>query len=360
MYGPPEIAKRYSKAGAAKTKLPLSKMLILSFFAGAFIAFGAFGSQVASADAGTAASVGKLMGALVFPVGLLMVIMAGAELFTGNNLIIISVLDRKATLAGMLRNWVVVYMGNFLGSVFVAAMLTFSHAYSAFGGAVAQTAVATAQTKVTLTFPDAFLRGILCNILVCIAVWVSFSAEDVAGKIIGLFMPILLFVVSGYEHCVANMYFIPAGMFVSAEYGIDANITWSGFLLGNLLPVTLGNMIGGVGIVGLGYFFSYLYNTAEEPKPAPAPEQIAPAPILERDQKPLNNFTEPQQDMTMLGLISEDRASLPNPLPMTSPEIHKEEDYHTIEVTLNGSMVRIQNDADSALLRQTLRLLRGL
>ncbi len=368
MYGPPEIAKRYSKAGAAKTRTPVPKMLILSFFAGAFIAFGAFGSQVASAQAG-AASVSKLLGAMVFPVGLLMVIMAGAELFTGNNLILISVLDRKATVGGMLKNWAIVYLGNLLGSVFVAALLTFSHAYSLFDGAVAQSAVSTAQSKVLLSFPDAFFKGILCNILVCVAVWISFSAEDVAGKIIGLYMPILLFVLSGYEHSVANMYFIPAGMFVSAEYGIEANITWFGFLIGNLLPVTLGNIVGGAGIVGLGYFFSYLQGTGGEekaPKAAPVIEQRPepekePEKEPERIHKPLVHYAEPQQDMVMLDILPESRAQLSSPLPVeAAPEIRKDEDTHTIEVTLNGSMVRIQNDADSALLRQTLRLLRGL
>ncbi len=259
MYGPSEIAKRYSEAGAAKTKLPGIKMLVLAVFAGMYIAFGAFGSQVASVDAG-GASVGKFLGAAVFPVGLLMVIMAGAELFTGNSLIIISVLDKKATAKGMLKNWGIVYLGNFLGGILVAALLTYGHAFSLFDGKLAETAVAAAQNKVLLSAQDAFLKGILCNILVCLAVWISFSAEDAAGKITGLYLPIMLFVLSGYEHCVANMYFIPAGILVSGEYGIAADsLTWQGFFLHNLLPVTLGNIAGGV-CLGLGYFFVYLYH----------------------------------------------------------------------------------------------------
>ena len=263
MYGPAEIAKRYSDAGAGKTKLAIPKMFILAILAGMFIAFGAFGSQVAGTDVAGGASVGRLMSAVVFPVGLLMVIMAGAELFTGNNLIIISVLDKKTTVRGLLKNWIIVYLGNFVGSILVAAALTFSHAYSLYGGALAEAAVTTAQNKVLLTFPEALLKGILCNILVCIAVWISFSAEDVAGKILGLYLPIMLFVTSGFEHSVANMYFIPAGLFISGEYGIAAtSLTWSGFLLNNLLPVTLGNMIGGVGLVGLGYYFVYLHGKA--------------------------------------------------------------------------------------------------
>ncbi|MDE6015830.1 MAG: formate/nitrite transporter family protein [Acetatifactor sp.] len=261
MYTPSEIAKRYSEAGAAKTRISIMKTFTLAVFAGIFIAFGAYGSQVAAFNAGSE-SFGKFLSALVFPVGLLMVIMAGAELFTGNSLIIISVLNKKTTIKRLFRNWGIVYLGNFAGSVLVAFLLTYSHAYSVFDGRLAQVVVTTAQNKVLLSFQDAFLRGILCNILVCLSVWVSFAAEDVAGKILGLYLPIMLFVVSGYEHCVANMYFIPAGMLVSAEYGISADsLTWSGFLTNNLLPVTLGNILGGACIVGAGYFYIYLHHT---------------------------------------------------------------------------------------------------
>lgn len=262
MYGPSEIAKRYSEAGAAKTRLAASKMIILAVFAGMFIAFGAFASQVVSSDVGAGDSLAKFLSAVVFPIGLFMVIIAGAELFTGNSLIIISVLDGKATVKGMLRNWGIVYLGNLAGSILVAVVVTYSHAYSLFGGKLAEAAVTTAQNKVLLSFQDAFLKGVLCNILVCIAVWVSFSAEEAAGKIMGLYLPIMLFVLSGFEHSVANMYFIPAGILVSAEYGISSDVlSWSGFLLKNLLPVTLGNMLGGACIVGAGYFFVYLHHT---------------------------------------------------------------------------------------------------
>lgn len=261
MYTPSEIAKRYSDAGAAKTRSSIVKTFILAVFAGIFIAFGAYGSQVAAFNAGSE-SLGKFLSALVFPVGLLMVIIAGAELFTGNSLIIISVLNRKTTVKGLLRNWGIVYLGNFAGSIFIALLLTYSHAYSVFDGKLAKAVVTTAQNKVLLSFQDAFLRGILCNILVCLSVWISFAAEDVAGKILGLYLPIMLFVVSGYEHCVANMYFIPAGLFASREYGISADsLTWSQFLIHNLLPVTLGNILGGACIVGIGYFYVYLHHT---------------------------------------------------------------------------------------------------
>ena len=264
MHTPGEIAERYKKAGAAKTKLPVGKMFVLAIFAGIFIALGAFGSQVAGVSAGSA-SLGKFLSALVFPVGLLMVIMAGAELFTGNSLLVIPVLSKEAKVSGMLKNWVVVYIGNLAGSIFVAAILTYSHSYNLFDNALAASVVGTAVSKTSLSFSDALLRGILCNILVCISVWISFSAEDVAGKIIGLFLPIMLFVISGYEHCVANMYFIPAGILASKEYasviegaGNIEGLTWGTFFVKNLLPVTIGNLIGGACIVGAGYFFVYL------------------------------------------------------------------------------------------------------
>lgn len=264
MYSPAEIAERYKKAGAKKTELPVAKMFVLALFAGIFIAFGAFGSQVAGAVIDSP-SLGKFLSALVFPVGLMMVIMAGAELFTGNSLLVIPVLAKEATVKGMLKNWVVVYIGNLLGSIFVAALLTYSHSYNLFDQAVATSVVNTAASKVALSFSDAFMRGILCNILVCISVWISFSAEDVAGKIIGLFLPIMLFVISGYEHCVANMYFIPAGILASGEYGIDANnLSWGTFFVNNLIPVTLGNLVGGACVVGMGYYFVYL---SKEKKP---------------------------------------------------------------------------------------------
>ena len=349
MYGPAEIAKRYSEAGAAKTRLAMPKAVILSTFAGMFIAFGAFGSQMVGLNGGSD-PLAKLAGAAVFPVGLLMVLMAGAELFTGNSLIIISVLDGKATVKGMLRNWVIVYIGNFIGSIFVAVMLTYSHAYSQFGGQLAESVVATAQNKVLLSYPDALLRGILCNILVCIAVWISFSAEDVAGKILGLYLPIMLFVASGYEHSVANMYFIPAGILTSMEYGIEANaaLTWQGFLVHNLLPVTVGNVIGGVCVVGLGYFFAYLHRK-EAPKAAPAPRA---------EEKKLIDLAEAQKNVAAFDIYSPNAAPLAEFSPY-APEAH-EDDSHAIDIALNGAKIHVGNDAEPVLLAQTIRLIKGL
>ncbi len=266
MYTPAEIANRYAEVGAAKTKLSIAKMLILGIFAGIFIALGAVGSQVVAV--GLDKALGRFLGALVFPVGLMMVLVAGAELFTGNNLIFLSVLSRKATFAGMLRNWFFVYIGNFIGSLLVAFVLPACHGFSMYDGTaelkgkLAETVVSTANAKAGLSFGDAFLRGILCNFLVCIAVWVSFAAKDLAGKILGLVLPIMLFVLSGYEHSVANMYFVPAGIFTAQFYGLSANApTWGAFLLGNLLPVTLGNIVGGCLLVAGGYYLVYIHGT---------------------------------------------------------------------------------------------------
>ena len=266
MNSPAEIANNYIKTGCGKIALPLSKMLVLSILAGAYIAFGAVGSQVAAVTV-ESASMAKFAGALVFPVGLMLVLCAGSELFTGNCLLVIPVLEKKATLLGMLKSWLVVYVGNAIGGILVAAACVYGHVFSLFDGKLAQSAVATATAKVALPFGDAVIKGILCNILVCLAVWVAFAAKELAGKIIGLFLPVMLFVLSGYEHSIANTYFIPAGIFGSAEYGIAAEgLNWGTCLVNNLLPVTIGNIIGGSLIVGCGYWFCYLWNAGGEKK----------------------------------------------------------------------------------------------
>ena len=211
MNSPKEIAQNYIAIGAAKTKLPVSKMLWLGILAGMFIAIAGVAATVASAT--LTGSVGKLLGAAVFPGGLAMVLIAGSELFTGNTMIILPVCCKQATWGGMLKNWVVVYIGNFIGSLLIAAMVVYGHTFGLFGSAVGGAAINTAVAKVTLTFGDAFIRAILCNFLVCIAVWMSFAAKDVVGKIVGLFFPIMIFVLVGWEHSIANMYFIGAGLF---------------------------------------------------------------------------------------------------------------------------------------------------
>jgi len=280
MNSPKEIAQYYVTAGVAKTKLSIVKMLLMGIMAGMFVALAGVGSTVAYATVADSpiVSLGRLLSSMIFPAALVMVLLAGSELFTGNTLIIIPVLEREIKLRAMLKNWLFVYTGNFIGSIFVAALTAYGGTYSLFGNGVAVTAINTAVLKVSLSFADALFRGILCNFLVCIAVWISLAAKDVAGKIIGLFMPIMLFVLSAYEHSIANMYYITTGLFavttpvyrdiyvsVHGEAGLDA-LTWAAMFTRNIIPVTLGNIIGGTVIVGMTYWFLYLYDEKKAAK----------------------------------------------------------------------------------------------
>jgi len=257
MNSPAEIAKIYSGVGSNKATMPFAKLFVLSIFAGAFIALGALGSAIASCGVQPAA-VSRLLSAIIFPVGLVMVVVAGSELFTGNCLIILSVLDKKASTLGLIRNLVIVWLGNFVGAMLIVLLSTYGHVYSLYDGALAAATVKTATAKVNLTFTECLLKGILCNIMVCIAVWMTFAPKQISGKILAAFLPIIVFVLCGFEHCVANFYFIPAGIFASMEYGISApDLTWGAFLIKNEIAVTLGNIIGGF-MVGIGYWFVYL------------------------------------------------------------------------------------------------------
>lgn len=257
MNAPKEVAENYVNIGVGKTKLKTARMFVLGLLAGMFIAFAGIAGTTASSTIENA-SVAKLVSAAVFPGGLAMVLLAGSELFTGNCLLVIPLLEKKVTFPAVLRSWVFVYLGNFVGGVLVAALVVYAHLGTLFGGALGESIVSTAVAKVSLSFGDALLRGILCNILVCIAVWISFAAKSVGGKIVGLYFPVMFFVLCGFEHCVANMYYISAGLFASSVYGIEAaGLTWGSFLLNNLLPVTLGNLIGGAA-VGCAYWFVYL------------------------------------------------------------------------------------------------------
>lgn len=266
-FSPAEVARNYIATGKAKVNTPISKMLILAILAGAFIAFGGVAATTVAVSI-PLASVGKFAGACAFPGGLTMVLLAGSELFTGNCLLTIPLLEREIKVSGMLKNWVVVYIGNLVGSMLVGAAVVYSHQPSLFGNGMAVSVLSTAATKCTLTFGDAFLRGLLCNLLVCIAVWISFASKDVVGKIVGLFFPIMMFVGCGFEHSIANMYYISAGLFAknipafaqaATEAGVDlSSVTWGNFFGVNLLPVTLGNIVGGAVCVGCAYWFIYL------------------------------------------------------------------------------------------------------
>lgn len=261
-----EILEKVSDSGIAKAEGKTLRLLIWALLAGAYIAFGAQASQMVSfnllADPDSL-GVGRLVSAAVFPVGLMMVVLCGAELFTGNCLMIIGVLDRKIRISRMLRNWVLVYLGNFLGALLVVALMKSTGLWETGSGLLGASVIKTAQAKVQLSFGQAFVRGILCNWLVCLAVWMSTGARETVSKIFAIWFCIGLFVISGFEHSIANMYFIPAGIAAAADSGLaqlagcDVSVlTVGNFLIKNLLPVTLGNILGGGLFVGMVYWFT--------------------------------------------------------------------------------------------------------
>lgn len=249
---PKDIAKSYIDTGAAKAAMPKGRMVLLAMLAGAFIALAGVAATVGTALAG------KLAGACIFPAGLAMVIVAGSELFTGNNLMVIPLLEGRITAGQLLAAWVVVYIGNLAGAVLVAAAAVWSGVL----GACSANVIATAAAKCSLSFGEAFIRGVLCNVLVCTAVWMAMAARDVTGKIAGLYMPVMAFVLCGFEHSIANMFYIPAGLFSLLRYGGEAEgLTLGAFFVKNLLPVTLGNIVGGA---GLGVLLHTVYLPARE------------------------------------------------------------------------------------------------
>lgn len=264
---PPEIAEAFCETGRKKTELTLDRMFILAILAGVYIGFGVQLATTVGQDLVSTVGLGfsKFMEGAVFSVGLMLVVIGGAELFTGNNLVVVSCLGGKASLKRLLRNWVVVYIGNFVGAVLLVLIVFEGHLYTMGGNALGLKALSVANSKVNLTFLEALCRGIACNWLVCLSVWLAASSADTTGKILSCFFPIMAFVASGYEHSVANMYFIPMGIFLKgvpsivAKSGLDlANLSWSGFILNNLIPVTIGNLIGGAFFVGVLYWYIYL------------------------------------------------------------------------------------------------------
>ena len=240
-----EATKNYINGGKGKTTMPLGRMFVLAFLAGMFIALAGTAATIASSTV-TNSSVAKVITSLVFPAGLAMVIINGTELFTGNNLLIMSVLSKNITVGQMLKNWIVVYIGNFVGSIFVTGFFTLGNIYSMFNSSVAKSVISIATTKCNLSIQEMFFRAILCNILVCVAVMMAATSKTVGGKIIGLFLPIMVFVICGFEHSVANMSYISGGLFAKMAYGNlgleTAGLTWLNFIVKNLLVVTIGNI----------------------------------------------------------------------------------------------------------------------
>ena len=268
---PADIAQKAETVGAQKIRLDPLSLIALAVLAGAFIALGAMfaTSVLAGTDGVLAFGVARLLSGLVFCLGLILIVVGGAELFTGNTLMVMAWAAGKVRLSEMLRAWLIVYIGNFIGAIGTAALVFLSGQYLLGKGSVAAVALGLALTKVTLPFDQAFFLGILCNVLVCLAVWLAFGARTTTDKIMAVLFPISAFVVAGFEHCIANMYLIPLGLFIKAwgppalwaQIGsvpdAYAALTWTAFFA-SLVPVTIGNIVGGGGLVGLVYWFIYL------------------------------------------------------------------------------------------------------
>ena len=282
---PAEIAETTIQTGMKKVAAPVSRQILLGILAGAFIAFAAEGSNMAAfnlfANPDTY-GLGKALAGAIFGTGLMLVILAGGELFTGNTMIAAGVLDGKVKFSGMLKNWVLVYIGNFIGSILIAYLMVHSGLFNSGNSGLGGITVKIASSKVGLTFSSAFYLGVMCNWLVCLAVWLAYGAKDMTGKILGIFFPIWLFVTSGFEHSIANMYYIPAGIWAKANPAwaaashIDpkvlANLNWGTFFSKNLIPVTLGNIVGGAVFVAAAYWFVYIKTSAKKPAITPVPQ----------------------------------------------------------------------------------------
>jgi formate transporter len=280
---PAEMATSAEYLGVRKAEMPFLKMFMLSVLAGAFISLGALFSTTVSAGSmgintpdGAAAfstalpfGVTRLLAGFVFSLGLILVVVGGAELFTGNNLIVMAWASGKVSFMAMIRNWVIVYIGNFVGAFGTAILMFFTRQYTFGNDAIGIAAINTAVAKTSLDFMQAIALGILCNALVCMAIWLSFSARSTIDRITAIIFPITAFVAAGFEHCVANMYFIPYALLVKMgdpEFmgriskkiiNLD-QLTWGNFILDNLIPVTIGNIIGGAVLVAAVYWAIFL------------------------------------------------------------------------------------------------------
>ena len=265
-YKPKEIADRIEQVSISKSTIDPSRIFVLALLAGVFIALASVFYTLVIHESTMSPGITRLIGGLVFSLGLILVIVAGAELFTGNNLLVMAYVDRKITFKQLMLNWSLVFLGNLVGSLAIVLLIYLSDHWLISNGAVGAKAIMIANSKVNLSFMVAFSRGILCNILVCMAVWMCFACHTVADKILAIILPVAGFVAMGFEHSVANMFFIPAGLVAQTNPDIMQSIASSvdlshlnmaGFM-SNLLPVTLGNIVGGSVFVGLTYWFIYL------------------------------------------------------------------------------------------------------
>jgi formate transporter len=265
-FPPSEMAERAENVGVKKANLDFWSMFALAVLAGSFIGLGAEFCTLVITDSGLGFGLNKLLGGLVFSLGLILVVVAGAELFTGNNLIIMAWVSGKLTLGQLMRNWVIVYLGNLVGSLGTAMLMYFTRQWTFANHHVGATALNIANGKVNLSFAEGLARGILCNALVCLAVWLCLSGRSAVDKIMAIVFPITAFVASGFEHSIANMYFIPMGLLLKGEPEVVTaagkvasdlvNLNLLGFI-GNLIPVTIGNIFGGGFMVAVVYWFIY-------------------------------------------------------------------------------------------------------
>jgi len=268
-YSPKEIAKQVEKVGVAKTQLSLLSTILLGVLAGAFIGLGALYFMIVKSDNSLSFAISQLLGGFAFSLGLILVIVAGAELFTGNNLLAMAWADGKISTSELLKNWVIVCFSNFIGAAGLAVLVFYSGHTEMNDSAIADQYLKIAAAKSTMPFWTAFFKGVLCNILVCMAVWMALAGRSVFDKVVAIIFPISAFVAAGFEHSIANMYIIPMGMLIKASGHIAPDvdvISWFG-LLSNLIPVILGNLVGGSVLVGFVYYVIYLRTKSDDPRP---------------------------------------------------------------------------------------------
>lgn len=259
-YSPKEIAERVDTQGISKARLPLLQMAALGIMAGAFIGLGAMFYTLVVSDPTLNFTLARLLGGLAFSLGLILVVVAGAELFTGNNLLVMALMSGKITLGELIKNWLIILITNFLGALALVIIVFVSGHAQMNHGQVGIHAVEIAAAKCAAPWVSLFFKGILCNLLVCLAVWMAMAGRSVTDKVLACIFPVTAFVAAGFEHSVANMYFIPLGIFLKDTYGsammIHESLSWSGFFY-NLIPVVLGNIVGGSVIVALIYYVIY-------------------------------------------------------------------------------------------------------
>ncbi len=262
-YAPREIAQRVETVGVAKARLALLPLALLGLLAGAFIGLGALGFVIVKSDPSLGYATGQWLGGLVFSLGLLLVVVAGAELFTGNNLLAMAWADGKISARELLRNWIVVCLANLMGAAGLALLVFLSGHAELNGGAIAQTVFRIALAKQGLPWQEALFRGLLCNLLVCMAVWMAMAGRGVVDKAVAIVFPISAFVAAGFEHSIANMYLMPLAWLLQQSGAVPPMppITWAG-MLGNWLPVIAGNLLGGSVLVALTYHLIYRRNPA--------------------------------------------------------------------------------------------------